>query len=84
MNDGQTDAALEQYKVIADCRSLGRADLHAHRRDRSPQRKVRSGAGSAEEGHAVVPDSLEVQYNIAVIDEAQGKYDDAIQILNSC
>jgi tetratricopeptide (TPR) repeat protein len=32
---------------------------------------------------AVVPDSLEVQYNIAVIDEAQGKYDDAIQILNN-
>ena len=32
---------------------------------------------------AIVPDSLEVQYNIAVIDEAQGKYDDAIAILNS-
>ena len=31
---------------------------------------------------AVVPDSLEVQYNIAVVDEAQGKYDDAIAILN--
>jgi tetratricopeptide (TPR) repeat protein len=30
-----------------------------------------------------VPDSLEVQYNIAVINEAQGKYDDAIQILNT-
>jgi tetratricopeptide (TPR) repeat protein len=32
--------------------------------------------------NSVVPDSLEVQYNIAVIDEAQGKYDDAITILN--
>ena len=29
-----------------------------------------------------MPDSLEVKYNIAVIDEAQGKYDDAITILN--
>jgi len=32
--------------------------------------------------NSVVPDSLEVEYNIAVIDEAQGKYDDAITILN--
>jgi tetratricopeptide (TPR) repeat protein len=31
---------------------------------------------------SVVPDSLEVQYNMAVIDEAQGKYDEAIQVLN--
>ena len=31
---------------------------------------------------SVVPDSLEVQYNIAVIDEAQGKYDEAIVVLN--
>ena len=31
---------------------------------------------------SVVPDSLEVQYNIAIVDEAQGKYDEAIQILN--
>ena len=32
---------------------------------------------------AIVPDSLELQYNIAVIDDSQGKYDDAIQILNT-
>ena len=37
---------------------------------------------SLKKASAVVPDSLEVQYNMAVIDEAQGKYDDAIQILN--
>ena len=40
MNDGEADAALEQYKVIVECRSVRRADLHAHRRDRSPQRQV--------------------------------------------
>ncbi len=32
------------------CRSFGCADLHAHCRDRSPQRQVRPGDGGAEEG----------------------------------
>jgi tetratricopeptide (TPR) repeat protein len=36
---------------------------------------------SLKKATAIVPDSLEVQYNIAVIDEAQGKYDDAVPIL---
>src|ERR1035441_3357319 len=68
MNDGQTDAALEQYKVIAEI----------NRRDG----KFDQALEALKKATAVVPDSLEVQYNIAVVDEAQGKYEDAIQILN--
>ena len=33
-------------------RSLGRADLHAHRGNQSAKRQIRPGAGSAEEGRA--------------------------------
>ena len=37
---------------------------------------------SLKKASSVVPDSLELQYNIAEVYEAQGKYDDAIQILD--
>ena len=50
MNDGQTDAALEQYKVIADADPVRCADLYAHGGDLSPERQVRPGAGELEEG----------------------------------
>ena len=74
LNDEQTDAALEQFKVIADADPAGRADLHAH------QPKSTAASGRYDEAietlnkaSAAVPDSLEVKYNLAVIDEAQGQ-----------
>ncbi len=82
MNDGQTDAALEQYKVIADADP---SDAQTYMRIAEIYRrngKYDQASEALKKATAIVPDSLEVQYNIAVIDEAQGKYDDAIQILN--
>jgi len=82
MNDGQTDAALEQYKVIADADP---SDAQTYMRIAEIDRrdgKFDQALEALKKATAVVPDSLEVQYNIAVIDEAQGKYEDAIQILN--
>src|ERR1017187_972120 len=82
MNDGQTDAALEQYKVIADADP---SDAQTYMRIAEINRrdgKFDQALEALKKATAVVPDSLEVQYNIAVIDEAQGKYEDAIQILN--
>ena len=82
MNDGQTDAALEQYKVIADADP---SDAQTYMRIAEIDRrngKFDQAMDALKKATAIVPDSLEVQYNIAVIDEAQGKYDDAIQILN--
>ena len=82
MNDGQTEAALEQYKVIADADP---SDAQTYMRIAEIDRrngKFDQALEALKKANAVVPDSLEVQYNIAVIDEAQGKYDDAIQILN--
>jgi tetratricopeptide (TPR) repeat protein len=82
MNDGQTDAALEQYKVIADADP---SDAQTYMRIAEINRrdgKFDQALEALKKATAVVPDSLEVQYNIAVVDEAQGKYEDAIQILN--
>ncbi len=81
MNDSQTDAALEQYKVIVEADP---SDAQTYMRIAEIERrngKFDQAMDSLKKATAIVPDSLEVQYNIAVIDEAQGKYDDAIQIL---
>src|SRR5271165_2407253 len=81
MNDGQTEAALEQYKVIAD---EDPSDAQTYMRIAEINRrngKFDQAMEALKKANAVVPDSLEVQYNMAVIDEAQGKYDDAIQVL---
>jgi len=82
LNDGQTEAAREQYKIIVDADP---SDAQTYMRLAEIDRrngKFDQALESLKKANAVVPDSLEVQYNIAVIDEAQGKYDDAIQILN--
>ena len=50
MNDGQTDAALEQYKIIADANPEDCADLSPHGGNLSQERQVRPGAGEPEEG----------------------------------
>jgi len=81
MNDGQTDAALEQYKVIVEADP---SDAQTYMRIAEIERrngKFDQAMDSLKKATAIVPDSLEVQYNIAVIDEAQGKYDDAVPIL---
>ncbi len=83
LNDGQTDAALEQYKVIADSDP---SDAQTYMRIAEIYRragKYDQASDALKKATAIVPDSLELQYNIAVIDDSQGKYDDAIQILNT-
>ena len=81
MNNGDTDAALEQWKVVADADpSDAQTYLHIAEIDRR-NGKFDQALEALKKADGVVPDSLEVQYNNAVIDEAQGKYDDAITIL---
>lgn len=83
MNDGQTDAALEQYKVIADADP---SDAQTYMRIAEIYRrngKYDQALEALKKASTVVPDSLELQYNMAVIDDAQGRYDDAIQILTT-
>jgi len=81
LNDGQTDAALEQYKFIADSDP---SDAQTYMRIAEIYRrngKFDQAQEALKKAAAIVPDSLELQYNIAVINDSQGKYDDAIQIL---
>jgi len=82
LNDGQTDAALAQFKVIVDADP---SDAQTYMRMAEIYRrngKYDEAGDALKKASAIVPDSLEVKYNIAVIDEAQGKYDDAITLLN--
>lgn len=81
LNDGQTEAALEQYKIIADSNPedaqtfLHMAEIYRKQGDYDQALDNLNKAGS------IVPDALEVPYETAVIYNIQGRYDDAIQIL---
>lgn len=81
MNDGQTDAALEQYKIIADANP---EDPQTHLRIAEIYRKQGKfdlALDNLKQAQAAVPDSLEVPYNMAAIYQAQGRYDEAAQLL---
>lgn len=83
LNDGQTDAALEQYKVIADANP---EDAQTYQRIAEIYRRTGKfdlALENLKKAESVAEDSLEVPYNIAVIYQAQGRYDEAIQILQS-
>ena len=82
LNDGQTDAALAQYKVIVDADS---SDAQTYMRMAEIYRRggrYDEAMDGLKKANTIVPESLEVKFNMAVIDQAQGRYDDAIVILN--
>jgi tetratricopeptide (TPR) repeat protein len=81
LNDGQIDAALEQYKVIADANPEDAQTYLRISEIYRRQGKYDQALDSLKKAQAMVPDALEVPYNIAVVYEAQGRYDDAIKIL---
>lgn len=81
MNDGQTDAALEQYKVIAEANP---EDPQTYLRMAEIYRrggKYDLALDNLKKAESMVQDSLEVPYNMAVVYEAQGRFDEAAQIL---
>jgi tetratricopeptide (TPR) repeat protein len=77
LNDNQTEAALEQYKTIAaadpqDAQTL----LHIseiYRRDGQFEKAL----DTLNKAQSIAQDSMEIEYNRAVIQEALGKYDEA-------
>jgi tetratricopeptide (TPR) repeat protein len=77
LNDNQTDAALEQFKTIAaadpqDAQTL----LHIseiYRRDGQYEKAL----DTLSKAQTVAPDSMEIEYNRAVVEEALGKFDEA-------
>jgi tetratricopeptide (TPR) repeat protein len=81
MNDGQTDAALEQYKVIAEANP---EDAQTYVRMAEIYRKNGQfdlALDNLKKAESMVQDSVEVSYNIAAVYQAQGRYDDAAQVL---
>src|SRR5206468_2237179 len=81
MNDGQSEAALEQYKVIADANP---EDAQTYVRIAEIYRrggKFDLALENLKKAQSMVPDSIDVPYNLARVYQAQGRYDDAAQIL---
>ncbi len=81
LNDGQTDAALEQYKVIADANPEDAQTYVRIAEIYRKQGKFDLALDNLKKASSMVQDSIEVPYNIASIYQAQGRYDEAIQIM---
>ena len=81
MNDGQFEAALEQYKVIADSNPedaqtyVRMADIYRR------QGKYDQALENLKRAETLVPDTMDVPYSIAAVYQAQGRYDEAAKIL---
>jgi tetratricopeptide (TPR) repeat protein len=81
LNDGQTDAALEQYKVIADANPEDAQSYVRIAEIYRKQGKFDLALENLKKAETMVPDSVEVPYNIAAIYQAQGRYDEAVPIM---
>ena len=81
LGDNQIEAALAQYKQVADSDPQ---DAQAYLRMSEIYRrqgKYTEAMATLKKADSLVQDSLEVPYNEALIDEAEGKFDEAIQLL---
>jgi tetratricopeptide (TPR) repeat protein len=81
LNDGQADAALEQYKVIADANPEDAQTYVRIGEIYRKQGKYDLALESLKKAETMVPDSLEAPYDVAAIYQAQGRYDEAIPIM---
>jgi tetratricopeptide (TPR) repeat protein len=81
LNDGQSDAALEQYKVIADANPEDAQTYVRIAEIYRKQGKFDLALDNLKKAGTMVQDSVEVPYNIAAIYQAQGRYDEAIPIM---
>ena len=81
LNDGQSDAALEQYKVIADANPEDAQTYVRIAEIYRKQGKFDLALENLKKAGSMVQDSFEVPYNIAAIYQAQGRYEEAIPIM---
>ena len=81
LNDGQSDAALEQYKVIADANPEDAQTYVRIAEIYRKQGKFDLALDNLKKAESMVQDSVEVPYNIAAIYQAQGRYDEAVPIM---
>lgn len=81
LNNGQLDAALEQYKVIADSNP---EDAQTYVRIAEIYRregKYDQALENLKRADTLVPDTMDVPYSMAAVYQAQGRYDEAIKLL---
>ena len=81
LNDGQLDASLEQYKVIADSNP---EDAQTYVRIAEIYRregKYDLALENLKRADTLVPDTMDVPYSMAAVYQAQGRYDEAIKLL---
>jgi len=81
LNDGQLDAALEQYKVIADSNPEDAQTYVRIAEIYRRQAKYDLALENLKRADTLVPDTMDVPYSMAAVYQAQGRYDDAIKIL---
>jgi tetratricopeptide (TPR) repeat protein len=81
LNDGQADAALEQYKVIADANPEDAQTYVRIAEIYRKQGKFDLALDNLKKAETMVQDSVEVPYNIAAIYQAQGRFDEAVPVM---
>jgi len=81
LNDGQLDAALEQYKVISDSNPEDAQSYLQVAKIYRRQSKFDLALEALKKADTLAPDSAGVPYNMAVVYQAQGRYDDAAKVL---
>ena len=81
LNDGQLDAALEQYKVIADSNPEDAQTYVRIAEIYRRQAKYDLALENLKRADTLVPDTMDVPYSMAAVYQAQGRYEDAIKLL---
>jgi tetratricopeptide (TPR) repeat protein len=81
LNDGQLDAALEQYKVIADSNPEDAQTYVRMAEIYRRQGQYDLALENLKHADTLVPDTMDVPYSMASVYQAQGRYDDAIKLL---
>lgn len=80
-NDGQDQAALEQYKVITASNPEDAQTYIRMGEIYRKQGKYDLALSNFQKAQSMVPDLVETSYDIATVYEIQGRYDDAAKIL---
>jgi len=81
LNAGQLDAALEQYKVIADSNPEDAQTYVRMAEIYRRQGKYDQALENLKRADSLVPDTMDVPYSMSAVYQAQGRYDDAARIL---
>ena len=83
MNAGQTDKALQQYKVIADANPEDARTYIRMAEIYRKQGKLDVAIQNLKKASSLVKDDERISYELAEIYQAQGRYDDATQQLQN-